>query len=114
MIEPELLLVLKSSVLGDGEPDLGERLLGAYLVSLLDSGTLPKRIVCMNSGVFLTTEGTPFLDVLRQFEAAGAEITSCGTCLSYYDRSDKLIVGKEGTMKDAVNAMLTFPRILQP
>jgi selenium metabolism protein YedF len=114
MIDPELLLVLKSSVLGDGEPDLGERLLGAYLVSLLDSDTLPQRIVCMNSGVFLTTEGTPFLDVLRQFEVAGSKISSCGTCLNYYGRVDKLVVGREGTMKDAVAAMLAFPRILQP
>lgn len=114
MIDKDLLLVLKSSTIGDAEPDLGERLLGAFLVSLLDSGTLPARIICMNTGIFITSEGSSMLDVMRQFESQGCQISSCGTCLDYYQRRDKLAVGAPGNMKDMVAAMLAFPKVLQP
>ena len=51
------MLVLRSAGLGEGEPDLGEKLLRAFLSELLESGILPARIICMNTGIFLTTGG---------------------------------------------------------
>jgi selenium metabolism protein YedF len=109
-----MLLVLKSSMLGDGEPDLGEKLMSAFLTQLLESGTIPARILCMNSGIFLTTEGSPVENVMKQFEAQGCEILSCGTCLEYYKRADRVLVGKPTNMRDTVQAMLHFKKILQP
>ena len=67
-LNKDFLLVIESSGLGDGEPDLGERLMKAFLKVLLESEEWPARIICMNSGVFLTTEGSPVLDVLKQCE----------------------------------------------
>ncbi|MFC1475596.1 sulfurtransferase-like selenium metabolism protein YedF [Candidatus Zixiibacteriota bacterium] len=114
MIDNDLLLILKSSGLGDGEPDLGEKLMKAFLSSLFDSGTLPARIICLNSGIFLTTEGSPVKDILDGFTDRGVEILSCGTCLDYYDRTDKLIIGQPTNMKETVAAMLSYTRILSP
>ena len=70
-LNKDLLLVIDSSGLGDGEPDLGERLMKAFLNVLFESGDLPARIICMNSGIFLTTEGSPVLDILKGYEDAG-------------------------------------------
>ena len=113
-VDNDLLLVLRSSGLGDGEPDLGEKLMASFLTVLLESGTAPARIVCMNSGVFLTTEGSPVADTLKKFLDQGTEILSCGTCLDYYGRSDRLIIGEASNMKAAVAAMLGFKRTLTP
>jgi len=113
-IDRDLLLMLKSSELGAGEPDLGIKLMSAFLDSLYASGKLPARISCLNSGIFLTTEGSPVEDILRKFEEAGSEIVSCGTCLKYYDRADKLIIGEASNMKVTVNDMLNFEKILAP
>lgn len=113
-IDKDLLLILKSSGLGDGEPDLGHRLMNGFLNALQASGTLPARIVCLNSGIFLTTRGSPVKVLLDGFAEAGVEILSCSTCLDYYGRTDKLIIGKSTNMKDTVAAMLKFPRILTP
>lgn len=113
-VNNDLLLMLTSSGLGEGEPDLGEKLLGAFLNILFDSGDIPARIVCMNSGIFLTTEGSYVEEILNKFSAAGSEILSCGTCLDYYGRKEKLIIGKPTNMKDTVNAMLTFGRVISP
>ncbi len=113
-LDSSMLLVLKSSMLGDGEPDLGEKLMLAFLTQLLESGSVPARVICMNSGIFLTTEASPVLDLMKQFESQGSEILSCGTCLKYYGRTDRLIVGKPTNMRDTVQALLHFKKILQP
>jgi selenium metabolism protein YedF len=113
-VDENLLLILGSSVLGDGEPDLGEKLLTSFLSMLLESGKVPARIVCMNSGVFLTTEGSPMLELLEEFEAQGCEVLSCGTCLEYFDREETLRVGKPTTMRDTVASMLSFGKVLTP
>jgi selenium metabolism protein YedF len=112
--DEDLLLILGSAGLGDGEPDLGEKLMSAFLSMLFESERLPARIICMNSGVFLTTEGSSVLDLLAKFEAEGCEILSCGTCLEYFERSDALRVGKPTTMRDTVASMLSFARVLTP
>ena len=110
----DLLVVIDSSGLGDGEPDLGEKLMKAFLNVLLESGDLPARIICMNSGIFLTTEDSPVLDILKRYEEEGSEIFSCGTCLDYYGRSDKLAVGSPTNMRETVNALLSFKKVLKP
>jgi selenium metabolism protein YedF len=113
-VSEDLLLVIESSVLGEGEPDLGETLLKAFLTVLLDSGDLPARIICMNSGVFLTTRSSPVLDILKSYENQGSEILSCGTCLDYYGRRDQLEVGAPTNMADTVQALKSFKRVLRP
>ena len=113
-LDTDLLLLLKAAWLGDGEPDLGEKLLKSFLTVLLESRTIPAKIICLNSGIFLTTEGSPVIELLRQFETQGSTIMSCTTCLEYHGRKDKLIVGAAGTMKDTVTAMLEHGKILAP
>ena len=113
-VDEDLLLILGSSVLGDGEPDLGEKLMTAFLSMLFESERLPARIVCMNSGVFLTTEGSSVLELLGRFEAEGCEILSCGTCLEYFGRREALRIGKPTNMRDTVASMLSFGKVLTP
>ena len=114
MVNSDLLLVIKSSVLGDAEPDLGEKLMQSFLAQLLGLGQIPARIICLGTGVFLTTtEGSQTLDLIRRFDAAGSEVFSRGTCLEYYGRKDQLLVGHVGNMAHTVRAMLEFGRVLQ-
>lgn len=113
-LNKDLLLVIDSFGLGDGEPDLGERLMKAFLNVLMEGGDLPARVICMNSGIYLTTEGSPVLGVLKRYEEQGTEILSCGTCLDYYGRSDKLEVGRPTNMRETVQALLGFRKVLKP
>lgn len=114
MVEKNLLLVLKSSVFGDSEPDLGAKLMQAFLGQLLEQNEVPAEIICMNSGIFLTTtEGSPEVELMRQFAAAGTRVYSCGTCLEYFERTDKLTVGEVGNMADTVRAVASYKKVLQ-
>ena len=113
-VNTDTLLLVTSSGIGEGEPDLGEKLMKSFLAMLLESGTVPERILLMNSGIFLSTEGSQVLDILKEFESKGAEIATCGTCLDYYGRAKKLLIGRAGNMKDTVTWMLKYSKILQP
>lgn len=113
-LNEDLLLILKSSGMADSESDLGAKLMNSFLNVLLDTGSLPAKIICMGTGIFLTTEGSPVRELLDRFARNGTEISSCGTCLDYYGRSDKLIIGNPTNMKDTVGAMLNYQRILSP
>jgi selenium metabolism protein YedF len=113
-LDKDLAVVLKSSMLGDGEPDLGEKLLRNFLTALLQSGTLPARVICLNSGIFLTTHGSPVADVLQQYADAGVEILSCRTCLEYYGRLGELAIGSPTDMNTTVQSLLNCDRVIAP
>jgi len=89
-------LFLKSDKVGEGE--LGSKLIVGFLKSTLELPKLPRRIVCVNQAVLLTTadEHAPITEVLKALEAKGVEIYSCGVCLEFFGVSDKLKVGKIG------------------
>ena len=112
-VDKELMVVIKTTGIGE-EPDLGERLLKAFLKMLLESGQIPEKMLFMDRGIFLTTEGSAYMDLLDAYDKAGCELLSCGTCLDYYGRREKLAVGKPTNMRDTVQALLHYKRILQP
>lgn len=105
-VDSNIAFLIKSNMLGEGEPDLGEKLITSMFQMLTESGRLPQKIMFINSGIFLTTEGTPLLEQLRKLEENGVTILSCGTCLDYYSRSDKLLVGKPTDMRATVESLV--------
>jgi len=113
-VDKDLLVVIKSSRFEAEEPDLGSKLNKAFLTQLLESGCIPSTMIFMADGIFLTTEGSEVLDVLRQFENAGSKISSCGTCLDYYGRRDMLEIGEAGNMQDTVQALLSHQKVMRP
>ena len=108
----KLLLIVKSSGLGEGEVDLGEKLIRSFFSVLLEQQEPPERMIFVNSGIFLTTAGSPVGDILAEFEKQGTEIFSCGTCLDYYGRQEKLIIGEVGDMKGTVSSLLDYEKVI--
>jgi peroxiredoxin family protein len=64
----------------------------------------------MNSGVFLTTEGSEVLEILQGLSQEGVQILSCGTCLDFYGIKDKLAVGEITNMYTAVEMLSSAER----
>ncbi len=113
-IDSDTLLIIKSDQFGADEPDLGGKLTQAFFTCLLESGSLPDEMIFMTRGVFLTTEGSPVLEQLEKIAAAGTRISSCGTCLDYFDRREKLACGEPGTMKGTVEAIQSHAKVVTP
>jgi hypothetical protein len=71
---------------------------------------LPHTIFFMNAGVKLTTVNTEIVAVLKEIEALGVEIYSCGSCLKHYNLEPELKVGERGTMIQTVEGMHDFEK----
>jgi selenium metabolism protein YedF len=106
------VLLVTASTLGRGEEELGTLLMRSFFYSLKESDVLPGKILFFNTGVYLTTEGSPVLEELQALSDRGVEIFSCGTCLEYYKLKDRLAVGQVTNMYDTVAAMLTANRCI--
>ena len=98
--------------LGTGDKELGEILMKAFLNTLWDYQPRPAKVLFINSGVTLTTEGSDVLETLNLLEKEGVEIFSCGTCLDYYGIKDKLRVGKVTNMYETVDALITAAKVV--
>lgn len=107
-------LYLNSDKMGEGDPQLGRKLLTIFLNKLADSDTKIDVVGGVNSGVYLTTEGSKVIDSMRKLEAKGAKIATCGTCLEHFNLEDKLLIGEVGTMDGTVEIMSIADRIIRP
>jgi selenium metabolism protein YedF len=81
-------------------------------VRLWDYQPRPAKVLFINSGAMLTTEGSEVLETLNLLEKEGVEIFSCGTCLNYYAIKDKLKAGKVTNMYETVDALLTAGKVV--
>ncbi|MDD4568673.1 MAG: sulfurtransferase-like selenium metabolism protein YedF [Tepidanaerobacteraceae bacterium] len=96
------IIMITKDTLGEGAEELGKLLLRNYLYTLLEVDQLPLSLLFVNSGIYLTTEGSQVIDILKQFQEKGVEILSCETCLDYYQLKDKLLVGRVTNMHEIV------------
>jgi selenium metabolism protein YedF len=109
----DLVVFITTDKLGVGDDQLGSILMKAFLNTLHDSEPKPDKLVFINNGVKLTTEGSDVLDSLEALTHDGVEIMSCGTCLNYYGIVDKLKYGIAGNMYDIVNVLLEAGKIIK-
>ena len=85
----------------------------AFLNTLWDTEPKPAKLLFINDGVKLTTEGSEVLDALQLLEKKGVEILSCGACLEYYQLKEKLEVGLVTNMYDMVVSLLCAGKVIK-
>jgi len=112
--EPNVVVYVGSDVMGVGDRELGSILIKAFLKTLGETTPKPQKMIFINSGVKLTTEGSEVIDSIKKLEAMNVTVLSCGTCLDYYQIKDKLKVGLVSNMFDIANALLGADRVVRP
>jgi hypothetical protein len=108
------LLYLNSDKMGQGDPDLGTKLMKVFLIELVKSGTKIDYVSCTNSAVNLTTQEGRALESLKTLEENGAKISSCITCLNFHNKKDDLLIGSIGTMTETVKLLVEADKIIKP
>jgi len=101
----DLVIIIGSNKMGEGDEELGKILIKSYFYALTEQEILPKTIIFINSGVYLTTEKSSVLKYISELFEKGVEIVSCGTCLEFYDVKDKIGVGNISNMYTIVEIM---------
>lgn len=108
------LVVIRSNVMGEGDPELGKVLIKGFIYALSQQEELPKTILFYNGGAYLTCEGSASLDDLKELEHRGVKILTCGTCLNFYGLSEKLKVGEVTNMYEIAETMSKASLIVSP
>ncbi|HEX3011235.1 MAG TPA: sulfurtransferase-like selenium metabolism protein YedF [Syntrophomonadaceae bacterium] len=103
----DVAILVTSQFFGQGNEELGQVLMKSFLYSLNEMKEKIKHIIFMNSGIFLTCEGSPVLEYLQGLESDGVEVLSCGTCLDFYGMKEKLATGKVTNMYTAMDILTT-------
>jgi hypothetical protein len=75
---------------------------------------LPDIILFVNSGINLTTEGSDVLEALRKLDAQGVDLATCGLCLDFYEKKEKLKVGRVTNMYEMVEVQCQAARVISP
>ena len=109
-----IVIYLNSRFLGTGDEALGSLLMRSFLKTLLELETKPNGLILINSGVWLSSEGSDVLETLRTLSEKGVEILSCGTCLDFYGLKEKLKVGKVSNMYTIAQTLLEAERVVRP
>ena len=108
------VVVIRSNVMGEGDPELGKVLIKGFIYALSQQEELPKTILFYNGGAYLTCEGSASLDDLKELEHRGVKILTCGTCLNFYGLSEKLKVGEVTNMYEIAETMSKASLIVSP
>ena len=108
------VVVLSSNQMGNGSEELGQILMKGFIFALTELDELPSTVLLYNSGVKLSTEGSNSIEDLKTLQAQGVEILSCGTCLNYYELTEKLQVGEVTNMYFILEKMAQADKIIRP
>ena len=110
----KVVVYINSHLMGIGEEALGAILMRSFLKTLVDMETKPSRLILVNSGVRLSSEGSEVLETLQALSEKGVEILSCGTCVDFYGLKEKVKVGKISNMHDIAQSLLEADRLIMP
>ena len=110
----DFIIAVSSNEMGQGEKALGQTLIKAFLFAVTKQDKLPSKVLFYNSGAYLTCEDSDSLEDLKTLEAEGVEIYTCGTCLNFYDITEKLAVGSITNMYDIVEMMEKAGKVIKP
>ncbi|WP_297280806.1 sulfurtransferase-like selenium metabolism protein YedF [uncultured Anaerococcus sp.] len=99
------IAVVNSDSIGDGDPEFSKQILEGYIYAITEQDHLPVAIYFYNRGIFMTSENEKTIEDLKNLEARGVRIYSCGLCLEHYGKKDQLQVGEITNMYKIVEAM---------
>ncbi|MFI3172306.1 MAG: sulfurtransferase-like selenium metabolism protein YedF [Eubacteriales bacterium] len=113
-IKDNTVMVFESDRMGIGNDELGKVLIKGFIFAVTQLENLPKTMLFYNGGATLTSVGSDSLEDLKHLQEEGVEILTCGTCLNYYNMSDKLVVGDVTNMYTIVEKMDGASKIIKP
>ena len=91
---------------------MGVSLLAKFLGALLQVKNKPEYVICVNNAVKMTTNRAhASFKPLKDLEAAGVKILSCGSCLEAYKLVSDLSVGEISNAYEIMQILTTHEQI---
>jgi len=109
-----IVFYIASDYMGIGSEELGHVLMRGFIKTIKDIKEKPGKLIFLNGGVKLTTKGSKVLDDLKELEAAGIDILSCGTCLDFFGLKEELKAGRVSNMFEILSSLTEADRVIRP
>ena len=109
-----MVVAVDSETMGSGDEELGKILMKGFIYALSQLEELPKALIFYNAGAKLTVDGSASLEDIKNLEAQGVEILTCGTCLNFFGLTEKLAVGSVSNMYTIVEALSKADKVIKP
>jgi selenium metabolism protein YedF len=110
--EEKILVLVANDRIGQGDDELGRKLMMNFLATLKEMGPSLWRLILLNGAVKLTVEGSEVLPTLEELEKSGIHILVCGTCLNHFGLLEKKQVGETTNMLDVVTSLQLADRVI--
>jgi selenium metabolism protein YedF len=110
--EEKVLVLMANSRIGQGDDELGRKLMVNFLATLKEMGPSLWRLVLLNGGVKLAVEGSEVLPTLQALETGGIQVLVCSTCLNHFRLLEKKQVGETTNMLDIVTSLQLADRVV--
>jgi len=108
----KIMVLITSDCMGRGDDVLGAKLMQGFLKTLKEMGPELWRLVFINNGIKLTTEGSEAVPILEDLAQTDVPILVCGTCLNHFNLLEKKQVGEITNMLDIVTAMQVADKVI--
>ncbi len=108
----KILVLIMTDRMGRDDDSLGSKLLVNYIKTLKEMGPELWQLIFVNSGVKLACDNSPVLDEIRQYEASGTTVLSCGTCMEHFGLTERKAVGGLTNMLDIVMATQNADKVI--
>jgi selenium metabolism protein YedF len=107
-------IVISSETMGQGDDDLGRRLMKSFFIALSCLDSLPSSVVFYNSGVKLAVTDSEIIEILHELEKKGVEILICGTCVEHFKLGGMIKVGSISDMFIITQKLSRTGNIIRP
>lgn len=114
VIKKGTVVVISADRMGEPDEVLGKLLIKSFIFALSKQDILPGTILFYNGGARLTTGESDSLADLKDMEAQGVEILTCGMCLQHLGLEGQLKVGVISNMYDIVERMTRAEQVIRP
>lgn len=111
-VGPKTVILVGGPGIGEGDSQLGSILMNHFFYSLTRLEETVRCVIFVNSGVFLTTEGSNILNYLNFLQDRGVEIISSSTCLEQYHLTDRLKIGTTANMFTITEKLMDSLRVI--
>ncbi len=106
------VIIINRNGMGEADPELQTTLIQTYLRTINEAEQKPTEIYFYGEGVFLVIEGSPVLPQLKVLEEKDIQLTVCSTCMNFYNLTDRVVVGRKGTMVKIVDAQIRANKVI--
>jgi selenium metabolism protein YedF len=107
------VMLVGSDRLGDGPEELGRLLMRNFIMTLVEQSELPDRMLFLNTGVLLTSAGSEVIEALDALGNRGVEVLSCGICLDFFKKKERLAAGGVTNMFTIAESLLTARSVIR-